>query len=130
MAVNSRQGTAKFCTNCITPSTEASVNQPRHAAIYPKPITRKTGRITSISACMSSGRICQDHAVIGRCHMCGRFIRNGLVIQVDMHVGQHRAPRRAVLTNMHIDLDYQTVADETPAHVTPAYDGMILTYPA
>lgn len=38
------------------------------------------------------------------------------------------APRRAVLTNMHIDLDYQTVDEETPAHVTPAYDGMILRY--
>jgi phosphoribosyl 1,2-cyclic phosphate phosphodiesterase len=38
------------------------------------------------------------------------------------------APRRAVLTNMHIDLDYQTVEEETPAHVTPAYDGMILRY--
>jgi len=38
------------------------------------------------------------------------------------------APRLAVLTNMHIDLDYQTVADETPAHITPAYDGMILRY--
>lgn len=37
-------------------------------------------------------------------------------------------PRRAVLTNMHIDLDYQAVEDETPAHVTPAYDGMILRY--
>lgn len=39
------------------------------------------------------------------------------------------APRRAVLTNMHIDLDYQTLADETPEHVTPAHDGMILRYP-
>jgi len=39
------------------------------------------------------------------------------------------APRHAVLTNMHIDLDYQTVADETPDHITPAYDGMTLTYP-
>jgi phosphoribosyl 1,2-cyclic phosphate phosphodiesterase len=39
------------------------------------------------------------------------------------------APRRAVLTNMHIDLDYQTLADETPEHITPAYDGMILRYP-
>jgi len=39
------------------------------------------------------------------------------------------APRRAVLTNMHIDLDYKTVADETPDHITPAYDGMTLTYP-
>lgn len=37
-------------------------------------------------------------------------------------------PRRAVLTNMHIDLDYRTVADETPEHITPAYDGMILRY--
>ncbi|MBU3261144.1 MBL fold metallo-hydrolase [Roseovarius sp. PS-C2] len=38
------------------------------------------------------------------------------------------APRHAVLTNMHIDLDYRTVADETPDHVIPAYDGMTLTY--
>ena len=37
-------------------------------------------------------------------------------------------PRRAILTNMHIDLDYQTVADETPEHITPAYDGMVITY--
>ncbi|MFV2034135.1 MAG: MBL fold metallo-hydrolase [Halocynthiibacter sp.] len=36
------------------------------------------------------------------------------------------APRRAVLTNMHIDLDYATLDAETPAHVTPAYDGMVL----
>ncbi len=35
-------------------------------------------------------------------------------------------PKRAVLTNMHIDLDYATVDAETPAHVTPAYDGMVL----
>ncbi len=37
------------------------------------------------------------------------------------------APTRAVLTNMHIDLDYATVAAETPDHITPAYDGMTLT---
>lgn len=37
-------------------------------------------------------------------------------------------PRRAVLTNMHIDLDYQTVADETPDHISPAFDGMTLKY--
>ncbi|MEM9845501.1 MAG: MBL fold metallo-hydrolase, partial [Pseudomonadota bacterium] len=39
------------------------------------------------------------------------------------------APRRGVLTNMHIDLDYQTLVDETPAHITPAFDGMVITYP-
>jgi len=38
------------------------------------------------------------------------------------------APKRAILTNMHIDLDYQTVADETPDHITPAHDGLTLTY--
>jgi len=38
------------------------------------------------------------------------------------------APRRAVLTNMHIDLDYQTLEDETPDHITPAYDGMVISY--
>lgn len=39
------------------------------------------------------------------------------------------APARAVLTNMHIDLDYATVAVETPDNVTPAYDGLRLTLP-
>ncbi len=37
-------------------------------------------------------------------------------------------PKQAVLTNMHTDMDYQTVLDETPDHVVPAYDGMILRY--
>ncbi|MCA2009881.1 MBL fold metallo-hydrolase [Cereibacter sphaeroides] len=36
------------------------------------------------------------------------------------------APKRAVLTNMHVDLDYATLEGETPDHVTPAYDGMVL----
>ncbi len=39
------------------------------------------------------------------------------------------APKRAVLTNMHIDMDYQTLVEETPDHITPAYDGMTLTFP-
>ncbi|MAU53940.1 MAG: phosphoribosyl 1,2-cyclic phosphodiesterase [Roseovarius sp.] len=39
------------------------------------------------------------------------------------------APRRAVLTNMHIDLDYATLDAETPDHVTPAFDGMVIRYP-
>ncbi len=36
-------------------------------------------------------------------------------------------PARAVLTNMHVDLDRATVEAETPAHITPAHDGMTLT---
>ena len=37
-------------------------------------------------------------------------------------------PRRAILTNMHIDLDYDTLIKETPANVEPAYDGLTITY--
>ncbi|MBT8458599.1 MAG: MBL fold metallo-hydrolase [Boseongicola sp.] len=33
-------------------------------------------------------------------------------------------PKQAVLTNMHIDLDYETLKAETADHITPAYDGM------
>nr|WP_284343321.1 MBL fold metallo-hydrolase [Devosia nitrariae] len=34
------------------------------------------------------------------------------------------APRQAILTNLHIDMDFATVDATTPANVTPAYDGM------
>ncbi len=37
-------------------------------------------------------------------------------------------PRRAVLTNMHVDLDHATLEAETPGHVTPAHDGMVLEF--
>jgi phosphoribosyl 1,2-cyclic phosphate phosphodiesterase len=39
-------------------------------------------------------------------------------------------PARAVLTNMHVDLDYATVEAETPPHVSPAHDGMVIELPA
>lgn len=39
------------------------------------------------------------------------------------------APKRAVLTNLHLDLDYQTLKAETPDNVTPAYNGMTLELP-
>jgi len=35
-------------------------------------------------------------------------------------------PRRAVLTNMHVDLDYDTLIGELPPGVTPAFDGMVI----
>ena len=35
-------------------------------------------------------------------------------------------PRRAVLTNLHLDLDYNALAAQLPAGVEPAYDGMTL----
>lgn len=41
-----------------------------------------------------------------------------------LHWIERFKPKRAVLTNMHIDLDYQTVLQETPSHVEPAFDGL------
>ena len=35
-------------------------------------------------------------------------------------------PKRAVLTNLHIDLDYETLKRELPRGVEPAYDGMVV----
>lgn len=36
-------------------------------------------------------------------------------------------PKRAVLTHMHVDLDYETLRKSLPETVEPAYDGMRLT---
>jgi len=38
-------------------------------------------------------------------------------------------PARAFLTNLHVDMDYRTVAETTPTHVAPAHDGLTLEYP-
>jgi phosphoribosyl 1,2-cyclic phosphate phosphodiesterase len=35
-------------------------------------------------------------------------------------------PRRAIITNMHADIDYDIVRGKLPDHVMPAYDGMRL----
>jgi phosphoribosyl 1,2-cyclic phosphate phosphodiesterase len=39
-------------------------------------------------------------------------------------------PRRAVLTNMHLDMDYQSLCRELPKGVEPAFDGLSLEFPA
>ncbi|AQS41613.1 MAG: Hypothetical protein BHV28_09170 [Candidatus Tokpelaia hoelldobleri] len=38
-------------------------------------------------------------------------------------------PRRALLTHMHIPLDYHATRQETPVHVEPAYDGLVFEMP-
>jgi phosphoribosyl 1,2-cyclic phosphate phosphodiesterase len=43
-----------------------------------------------------------------------------------LHWIEQLKPKRAVLTNMHVDLDYDALCKELPDNVTPAYDGMEL----
>lgn len=35
-------------------------------------------------------------------------------------------PKRAILTNLHVDLDYQTLRQSLPEGVEPAYDGLVI----
>ena len=38
------------------------------------------------------------------------------------------APTEAILTNMHLDMDYATLVHELPPTVSPAYDGRVITF--
>lgn len=35
-------------------------------------------------------------------------------------------PKRSILTNLHNDLDYETLRAELPPHIEPAFDGMVI----
>ncbi len=37
-------------------------------------------------------------------------------------------PRRAVITNLHVDMDFATLVKELPAGIEPAYDGLDLVF--
>ena len=37
-------------------------------------------------------------------------------------------PKRAILTHLHVDLDYETLRRELPENVEPAYDGMEIVF--
>ena len=39
---------------------------------------------------------------------------------------ERAGPARAVLTNMHNDMDYDTLIAELPPHIRPAFDGMVI----
>jgi phosphoribosyl 1,2-cyclic phosphate phosphodiesterase len=39
-------------------------------------------------------------------------------------------PKRAILTNLHTDLDYETLRRALPANVEPAFDGLTIDLPA
>lgn len=38
------------------------------------------------------------------------------------------APKRAILTHMTAELDYETLRRDLPAHIEPAYDGMVVEF--
>ena len=40
----------------------------------------------------------------------------------------HYQPKSALLTHMHVDLDYDELCGKLPAHVRPAYDGLVVEF--
>lgn len=57
-----------------------------------------------------------------------RYQRHGTHLSVDQALEfiAHFRPRRAVLTDLHVDLDYDALSARLPENVEPAYDGMRL----
>jgi phosphoribosyl 1,2-cyclic phosphate phosphodiesterase len=55
-----------------------------------------------------------------------RYATHPSHLSVDQALGwiERMRPRRAILTNLHTDLDYETLRARLPDNVVPAYDGM------
>jgi phosphoribosyl 1,2-cyclic phosphate phosphodiesterase len=55
-----------------------------------------------------------------------RFTRHPTHLSIDeaLEIIARHKPERAVLTNLHTDVDYRALAARLPDHVVPAYDGM------
>jgi phosphoribosyl 1,2-cyclic phosphate phosphodiesterase len=60
-----------------------------------------------------------------------RYARHPSHLSVEEALGwiDRMKPRRAILTNLHTDLDFETLARTLPAHVQPAHDGMRIEVP-
>ncbi len=43
-----------------------------------------------------------------------------------LHWIERMKPKRAILTNMHVDMDFETLRKELPENVEPAHDGMVI----
>jgi len=57
-----------------------------------------------------------------------RFHPSHLSLEQSLDWIAQLTPKRAVLTHMHVPLDYDTVMAETPEHVEPGYDQMVFEY--
>lgn len=104
------------------------------------PLVQDHGEISSLGFRIGRFAYCNDTvglpaATLSRLNGLDTFVIDALryaphpshanVEQALGWIGQVK-PRRAVLTNLHVDLDYRKLRTELPAHVEPAYDGLEL----
>ncbi len=104
------------------------------------PLRQEHGRIVSLGFRIGTMAYCNDVNVLPEETLAALHGLDVLVLDalryaphpshadVDTALGwvAQLRPRRAVLTNLHIDLDYETLRRELPDGVEPGYDGMVL----
>lgn len=103
-----------------------------------RPILQEHGELTSLG--FRIGRLCYSPDIVGIPEVSLRAFDDLDIWVVDalrpmphpahwsvkqaLRAIETYAPKRAYLTHMHIDLDYETLCRELPDHVRPAYDGL------
>ena len=61
---------------------------------------------------------------------CFRFNKHKthLDLNTTIELIQNLNPKKAILTNMHVDLDYEYLKKKLPKNIIPAYDGLNFTF--
>lgn len=122
----------------ITNLDEPVVIEGKGGAVELYPLAQIHGDITSLGLRIGNIAYCSDvshfpDATLGKMHGLDMLIIDALQYREHpshlslaqaLEIIKKLAAKRAILTHMHIPLDYDTVMRETPAHVEPAYDQM------
>lgn len=58
-----------------------------------------------------------------------RFHPSHLNLEQSLALIEKLGTRNAILTNLHVDFDYEALSNELPSHIAPAFDGMRIKFP-
>lgn len=108
-----------------------------------EPLVQAHGDMTSLGFRIGSLAYCPDVSdfpatTVDKMHGLDMLIVDALQytehpshLSLDQALGwiERLKPKKAVLTHMHVPLDYAVVMAETPSHIEPAYDGMAIELP-
>jgi len=126
----------------LTPGTPVEISGPGGPLLV-TPLDQDHGPIRSLGFRIGDLAYSNDmrdlpEATLARLHGLAIWIADALRYKphpTHAHLAQvllwreHLAPARTVLTNLHVDMDYQRLLQELPARVEPGYDGLALELP-
>ena len=64
--------------------------------------------------------------MLTKTYPCACSFRKNTNLEKTLNWIEKLKPKKAILTNMHNDLDYEAIKQETPENVEPAHDGLII----